>query len=59
MTSPLDGVRVLDLGGDLSAYGTKILADLGADVVKVEPRAGTASAAGRRSPAGRPASSRA
>ena len=40
MTSPLDGVRVLDLGGELSAYGTKILADLGADVVKVEPSGG-------------------
>ena len=40
MTSPLDGVRVLDLGGELSAYGTKILADLGANVVKVEPAGG-------------------
>ena len=40
MTSPLDGVRVLDLGGEMSAYGTKILADLGADVVKVEPPGG-------------------
>ena len=40
MTSPLDGVRVLDLGGDLSAYGTKILADLGAEVIKVEPSDG-------------------
>ena len=40
MTSPLDGVRVLDLGGELAAYGTKILADLGADVVKVEPAGG-------------------
>jgi crotonobetainyl-CoA:carnitine CoA-transferase CaiB-like acyl-CoA transferase len=40
MTSPLDGVRVLDLGGELSAYGTKILADVGADVVKVEPPGG-------------------
>jgi crotonobetainyl-CoA:carnitine CoA-transferase CaiB-like acyl-CoA transferase len=38
--APLDGVRVLDLGGELSAYGTKILADLGADVVKVEPAGG-------------------
>jgi crotonobetainyl-CoA:carnitine CoA-transferase CaiB-like acyl-CoA transferase len=40
MTSPLDGVRVLDLGGELAAYGTRILADLGADVVKVEPAGG-------------------
>jgi crotonobetainyl-CoA:carnitine CoA-transferase CaiB-like acyl-CoA transferase len=40
MTAPLDAVRVLDLGGELSAYGTKILADLGADVVKAEPPGG-------------------
>ncbi|HWW53652.1 MAG TPA: CoA transferase, partial [Acidimicrobiales bacterium] len=34
----LDGLRVLELGGDISAaYATKLLADLGADVVKMEP----------------------
>ena len=37
MNSPLEGLRVLDFGRVLSApYGTLALADLGADVVKVE-----------------------
>jgi len=38
----LDGIRVLDVGGELvgAAYATKLLADLGADVVKIEPLAG-------------------
>jgi crotonobetainyl-CoA:carnitine CoA-transferase CaiB-like acyl-CoA transferase len=52
---PLDGIRVLDLSGDMGAYGTRLLALAGADVVKVEPPAGDrqrrrtpfASAAGR------------
>ena len=36
-----DGLRVLELGDFISAaYGTKLLADLGADVVKVEPPGG-------------------
>ena len=39
---PLDGVRVLDVSGELGAYGTKLLADFGADVVKVEPPGGDA-----------------
>jgi crotonobetainyl-CoA:carnitine CoA-transferase CaiB-like acyl-CoA transferase len=36
----LTGVRVLDLSGPLGAYCSKVLADLGADVVKVEPPGG-------------------
>src|SRR4051794_14207612 len=37
----LDGVRVVDLTSTLSGpYGTLLLGDLGADVVKVEPPRG-------------------
>jgi crotonobetainyl-CoA:carnitine CoA-transferase CaiB-like acyl-CoA transferase len=38
---PLTGVRILDLSSFFAAgYGTKILSDLGADVIKVEPLSG-------------------
>ena len=37
---PLDGVRVLDLAGPPGVYCGKLLADLGADVIRVEPPGG-------------------
>ncbi len=38
---PLAGLRVLELGGGVAgAYATKLFADFGADVVKVEPPGG-------------------
>ena len=50
MTSPgllaglLDGIRVLDLGGHISApFCARLLADYGADVIKIEPPGGDVS----------------
>ncbi|MBI4522713.1 MAG: CoA transferase [Deltaproteobacteria bacterium] len=37
---PLSGYRVLDLAGPLASHCVKLLADMGADVVKVEPPGG-------------------
>ena len=41
-SGPLQGYRVLDLSNETGAYGSKLLADLGADVVQVEPPEGCA-----------------
>lgn len=37
---PLSGYRVLDLSGPMGVYCGKLMADMGADVVKVEPPGG-------------------
>ena len=37
---PLTGYRVLDLSGPLGVYCGKLMADMGADVIKVEPPSG-------------------
>ncbi|HYM16404.1 MAG TPA: CoA transferase, partial [Dehalococcoidia bacterium] len=33
----LGDLRVIDLAGEIGVYATKLLADLGADVIRVEP----------------------
>ncbi|HXH22131.1 MAG TPA: CoA transferase [Dehalococcoidia bacterium] len=40
-SSALDDLRVLDLAGEEAVYCTKLLADLGADVIRVEPPGGS------------------
>ena len=58
MRAPLDGVRVVDLScGIAGPYCTKLLADAGAEVLKIEPPDGGDplrhwSASGRSLPAG-------
>ncbi len=39
---PLSGVRIIDLSGLAGAYGTRMLAALGAEVIKIEPPGGSA-----------------
>src|ERR1700756_2056930 len=39
-TGNLTGIRVLDLTGEPGFFAGKLLGDLGADVVKIEPPAG-------------------
>ncbi|MGB5756695.1 MAG: CoA transferase [Acidimicrobiales bacterium] len=41
MNGPFDGIRVIDVSGLAGAYATRLLAALGADVVKVEPPGGS------------------
>ena len=41
MTGALTGLRVVEIAGDIAGpYCTKLLVDLGADVIKVEPPSG-------------------
>ena len=40
MSGPLDGVKVIELAGEKGHYCGRLLADMGADVIKVEPPGG-------------------
>jgi len=42
MTNPLDGIRVIDMADEKGALCGRVLADLGADVILVEPPGGSA-----------------
>ena len=47
MNAPLTGLRVLDLTDESGHLAGRILADLGADVLKIEPPGGDAAAQAR------------
>lgn len=55
MDGPLNGIRVVEAGGQRLEYAGKLLADLGADVIKVEPAGGDPSRQFAPADAGRPA----
>ena len=42
---PLSNLRVLEIGDEQGQFCAKLLADLGADVIKIEPPGGNASRA--------------
>ena len=35
-TRPYDGIRIIDLARELGSYTTRLFADLGAEVIRVE-----------------------
>ena len=41
MTQPYSGLRILDVTGIAGAYGTRLFASLGGEVIKLEPAGGS------------------